>query len=128
MFTIKQQQRRAEKQKLKTTPQLQDDRKSKHIKQPSKQPAKQQASTNVVEKKSGIFSHLTIVSPDKHIPPINSKDVHPAIVRLGYLYANGKIAGGNARCIALLTAFKEVFLNNLSNCLIGDKRLCDTGR
>lgn len=34
--------------------------------------------------------------------------VHPAILQLGLQYANGSIAGGNARCLAMLLAFKSV--------------------
>jgi len=35
-------------------------------------------------------------------------EIHPAILALGLKYAEGKIAGGNARCVAMLTAFKQV--------------------
>ena len=35
-------------------------------------------------------------------------NIHPAIVRLGLLFAEFKITGANARCIATLTAFKNV--------------------
>jgi translation initiation factor eIF-2B subunit delta len=35
-------------------------------------------------------------------------NIHPAIGKLGLLYAKHKIMGGNARCIAMLEAFKQV--------------------
>ncbi|RHY31633.1 hypothetical protein DYB32_003307, partial [Aphanomyces invadans] len=35
-------------------------------------------------------------------------EIHPAILSLGLKYAEGKLAGGNARCVAMLTAFKQV--------------------
>ena len=34
--------------------------------------------------------------------------VHPSILQLGLKYADGSIAGGNARCLAMLLAFKTV--------------------
>ena len=34
--------------------------------------------------------------------------IHPAIVRLGVKYAEGVICGSNARCLAMLAAFKQV--------------------
>jgi len=38
----------------------------------------------------------------------DGSDIHPAILKLGLMYANFKIAGSNARAVAMLTAFKEV--------------------
>ena len=35
-------------------------------------------------------------------------DLHPCIVALGLKYANGSIRGANARCVAMLLAFKAV--------------------
>ena len=46
-------------------------------------------------------------------------DIHPAIISLAVQYAHFKIAGANARCIAMLVAFKAVSL-------LG--RLCFSGR
>ena len=34
--------------------------------------------------------------------------IHPSILQLGLKYADGSIAGGNARCLAMLLAFKTV--------------------
>jgi len=40
--------------------------------------------------------------------------VHPAVLQLGLQYANGSIAGGNARCLAMLVAFKAVIQVTIS--------------
>jgi translation initiation factor eIF-2B subunit delta len=37
-----------------------------------------------------------------------SYPLHPAVIELGYQYANGKIRGGNARCRAMLRVFHKV--------------------
>ena len=37
-----------------------------------------------------------------------TEKIHPAIIQLGLKYANGVITGSNARCVAMLTAFKDV--------------------
>lgn len=34
-------------------------------------------------------------------------ELHPAILQLGLRIAAGEIAGGNARCLGMLTAFKQ---------------------
>jgi len=34
--------------------------------------------------------------------------LHPAVVKVGLQYASGIICGSNARCIAMLAAFKKV--------------------
>ncbi|KAG9317647.1 initiation factor 2 subunit family-domain-containing protein [Chiua virens] len=51
-----------------------------------------------------IFSHFGAPKP----PVITKGDIHPAVVRLGLQFAGFKITGANARCIALLSAFKTV--------------------
>ncbi|KIJ70484.1 hypothetical protein HYDPIDRAFT_105221 [Hydnomerulius pinastri MD-312] len=51
-----------------------------------------------------IFSHFGTPKP----PGVTKGDIHPVIVRLGLQYAEFKITGANARCIAMLTAFKTV--------------------
>ncbi|KAF4619740.1 hypothetical protein D9613_005381 [Agrocybe pediades] len=52
-----------------------------------------------------IFSHFGQPKPVGHVV---KGDIHPAIIRLGLLYSEFKICGANARCIAMLTAFKQV--------------------
>lgn len=41
---------------------------------------------------------------------IPSTVIHPAIVRLGLQYSQGIVAGSNARSVALLHAFKQVWI------------------
>lgn len=57
--------------------------------------------------KPSLLSHLEETPKDVTVP-INNEEIHPAIIRLGMQYANETIRGGNARCVALLTTFKEV--------------------
>lgn len=51
-----------------------------------------------------IFSHFGTPKP----PAITKGDIHPAIIRLGLQFSEFKMTGANARCIAMLTAFKTV--------------------
>lgn len=51
-----------------------------------------------------IFSHFGQPKPVAQV----KGDIHPSVVRLGLLFSEFKIAGANARCIATLTAFKQV--------------------
>ena len=39
---------------------------------------------------------------------LSTCSIHPAIIKLGLQYADGIVCGSNARCIALLAAFKQV--------------------
>ena len=39
---------------------------------------------------------------------VDGTQIHPAFIRLAILYSEGVICGSNARCIALLGAFKKV--------------------
>ncbi|KIM45866.1 hypothetical protein M413DRAFT_16687 [Hebeloma cylindrosporum] len=52
-----------------------------------------------------IFSHFGQPKPVGHTV---KGDIHPAIIRLGLLFSEFKICGANARCIAMLLAFKQV--------------------
>jgi translation initiation factor eIF-2B subunit delta len=54
-----------------------------------------------------IFSHFGQPKPVGHTV---KGDIHPAIIRLGLLFSEFKICGANARCIAMLLAFKQVLL------------------
>lgn len=51
-----------------------------------------------------IFSHFGTPKP----PAISKGDIHPAVIRLGLQFTEFKITGANARCIAMLSAFKTV--------------------
>ena len=39
---------------------------------------------------------------------LDSHDIPPCVIRLGLKYANWSISGSNARCVAMLTTFKQV--------------------
>ncbi|KAH8999322.1 IF-2B-domain-containing protein [Lactarius akahatsu] len=52
-----------------------------------------------------IFSHFALQKPASYVPKGN---VHPAIVHLGLMFAEFRICGANARCIATLSVFKRV--------------------
>ncbi|THV05457.1 IF-2B-domain-containing protein [Dendrothele bispora CBS 962.96] len=52
-----------------------------------------------------IFSHFGLPKTSGHQV---KGDIHPAIIRLGLQFSEFKICGANARCIAMLTAFKTV--------------------
>ncbi|RDB23268.1 putative translation initiation factor eIF-2B subunit delta [Hypsizygus marmoreus] len=52
-----------------------------------------------------IFSHFGLTKAVGHSI---KGDIHPAIIRLGLLFSEFRICGANARCIATLTAFKNV--------------------
>lgn len=58
-----------------------------------------------------IFSHF---GQPKSVALVKG-DIHPSIIRLGLLFSEFKIAGANARCIATLTAFKQVRPNHNSH-------------
>jgi translation initiation factor eIF-2B subunit delta len=70
-----------------------------------------------------IFSHFGQPKPAGHTV---KGDIHPAIIRLGLLFSEFKICGANARCIAMLLAFKQVhlffflffFLSSYRNCIL----------
>ncbi|KAF5320774.1 hypothetical protein D9619_001019 [Psilocybe cf. subviscida] len=62
-------------------------------------------STKKVSHGLRIFAHFGQPKPVGHTV---KGDIHPAIVRLGLLFSDFKICGSNARCIAMLTAFKQV--------------------
>lgn len=55
-----------------------------------------------------IFSHFVVPKKEGKIGTGIKGDVHPVIIRLGRQFADMKIVGANARCIAMLVAFKTV--------------------
>jgi len=42
------------------------------------------------------------------------KDVHPAVLALGFQMSNYVVCGSNARCVAMMLAFKKVILDLMS--------------
>ncbi|ETW08973.1 hypothetical protein H310_01451 [Aphanomyces invadans] len=63
------------------------------------------------QKQVALFSHLPQFERESSLSlnvGFSKAEIHPAILSLGLKYAEGKLAGGNARCVAMLTAFKQV--------------------
>ncbi|CAK4706504.1 unnamed protein product [Aphanomyces euteiches] len=63
------------------------------------------------QKQVAMFSHLPQFERESSLSlnvGFSKAEIHPAILSLGLKYAEGKIAGGNARCVAMLTAFQQV--------------------
>jgi len=68
------------------------------------------------QKQVSLFAHLPQYEKEKSITlKVRQRevagDIHPAIICLGLKYADGSISGSNARCVAMLAAFKEVILD-----------------
>ncbi|KAI3976856.1 hypothetical protein MKX01_008714 [Papaver californicum] len=69
---------------------------------------KQTEARNRVE----LFRHLPQYEHGTQLPDLESKffsldPMHPSIYKVGLQYLTGDISGGNARCIAMLQAFKD---------------------
>ena len=86
--------------------------KSNEVAKPSQVPKEVPSANSAVEALAQetrglrIFSHFGL---PKHTGPPNMKGpLHPAIFRLGLQFAEFRIVGANARCIATLNAFKTV--------------------
>ena len=60
-----------------------------------------------VSKEVGLFGHL-YNQPRRYTMEGVSKDIHPAVLALGFQMSNYVICGSNARCVAMLLAFKKV--------------------
>jgi len=63
-----------------------------------------------VQKAVALFAHLPQYEREKSIslPLQHASQIHPTVAKLGLQYAEGVIQGANARCVAMLNAFKEV--------------------
>ena len=57
-------------------------------------------------KRVELFSHL-YAQPRRHAIAGTHKDVHPAVLALGFQMSSYEICGSSARCVAMLLAFKE---------------------
>eukprot|EP00884_Botryococcus_braunii_P018878 jgi/Botrbrau1/5674/Bobra.0071s0015.2 len=70
------------------------------------------ASRSVGMKSTELFAHLPQYRASTLEKVLDESEVafrvHPLVLQLGLKYADGSIKGGNARCIALLTAFQHV--------------------
>ena len=61
------------------------------------------------EKKVALFDHL--YGPPRRTTFTGAgKDIHPAVLALGLQMSNYVVCGSNARCVAMLLAFKQVCL------------------
>lgn len=64
------------------------------------------------QKRVELFRHLPQYTHGTLLPDLESKSllldaIHPSVYKVGLQYLSGTISGGNARCIAMLLAFKE---------------------
>lgn len=61
-------------------------------------------------RKVRLFSHLPRFKPPEVLSNfvMQGTTIHPAVLEVGSQYLKGVVCGSNARCIALLAAFKEV--------------------
>ncbi|KAJ4964272.1 hypothetical protein NE237_024211 [Protea cynaroides] len=89
-------------------PRMQFDDKQRVEKAKRRAVVKQTEARNRVE----LFRHLPQYEHGTQLPDLESKfflldPMHPAIYKVGLQYLSGDISGGNARCIAMLQAFKE---------------------
>ncbi|KAF5479858.1 hypothetical protein F2P56_000647 [Juglans regia] len=89
-------------------PRMQYDDKIRVEKAKRRAVVKQTEARNRVE----LFRHLPQYEHGTQLPDLESKffqldPVHPAVYKVGLQYLSGSISGGNARCIAMLEAFRE---------------------
>ncbi|GAB4845330.1 hypothetical protein Ancab_038738 [Ancistrocladus abbreviatus] len=89
-------------------PRMQYDDKSRVDKAKKRSIVKQTEAQNRVE----LFRHLPQYEHGNQLPDLESKffhldALHPAVYKVGLQYLAGDITGGNARCVAMLHAFKE---------------------
>ncbi|POY76792.1 hypothetical protein BMF94_0042 [Rhodotorula taiwanensis] len=57
------------------------------------------------------FLHLDLPKPSSslsHSAKLSTANIHPSILRLALQYSQFKVVGANARCIAMLEAFKDI--------------------
>uniref|UniRef100_A0A7C9DAV3 Translation initiation factor eIF2B subunit delta n=2 Tax=Opuntia streptacantha TaxID=393608 RepID=A0A7C9DAV3_OPUST len=102
--------RSSEKDKKKDVPppRMQYDDKSRVEKAKKRSVVKQTEARNRVE----LFQHLPQYEFGNQLQDLESKffkldPVHPAVYKVGVQYLAGNVTGSNARCIAMLHAFKE---------------------
>ncbi|WOL07909.1 hypothetical protein Cni_G16659 [Canna indica] len=76
--------------------------------------AKRRAIVNQFEAKNRVelFRHLPQYIHGTQLPDLEAKffqldPMHPSVYKVGLQYLSGNISGGNARCIAMLLAFRE---------------------
>lgn len=72
---------------------------------PGQPPAAPEAPSDLLRR---FFLHLD--GAQRPTKPSKDHEIHPAVSRLALQYSAFKIVGANARCLAMLEAFKEVCL------------------
>lgn len=77
------------------------------IRPPDSQNAQLPVEVTQPEKHVALFDHL-YGSPRRTTLPGAGKDVHPAVLALGLQMSSYVVCGSNARCVSMLSAFKEV--------------------
>lgn len=79
-----------------------------------------------VKKEVGLFGHLYSQPRRQTIEGV-SKEVHPAVLALGMQMSNYVICGSNARCVAMLLAFKKVLMSFVARQECCANRVCLQG-
>lgn len=89
------------------TPQPQQPKQEPAKVKPTPKPSKSKPNINRVELVQHLYNEPSNKSQsDDQL--VNFKNVHPAFIRLGVQYSSKTILGSNARCLALLTALKQL--------------------
>ncbi|XP_072956624.1 uncharacterized protein [Typha angustifolia] len=80
--------------------------------------AKRRAVVNQSEAQNRVelFRHLPQYVHGTQLPDLESKffqldSIHPSVYKVGLQYLSGDISGGNARCIAMLLAFRDAIID-----------------
>lgn len=74
-----------------------------------KKVVKKVTGSGVINHEMNLFKHLYHAREQCHVDvPVVNSHLHPAIVRLGVQYKDKVIVGSNARCVAFLSALKQL--------------------
>ena len=99
------------KEKVKRVPdEIQADRASVEKKLAKRLASQQISARTKAQRKVMLFSHLHQYEREFSLSrsyPIVGAHIHPSILTLGLQYADGIIAGSNARCVGLMKALKD---------------------
>ena len=105
----------SKKEKVKRVPdEIQADRASVEKKLAKRLASQQISARTKAQRKVMLFSHLHQYEREFSLSrsyPIVGAHIHPSILTLGLQYADGIIAGSNARCVGLMKALKD-FIND----------------
>jgi translation initiation factor eIF-2B subunit delta len=80
-------------------------------------PMTQQQQPQRKTKEVGLFGHLYTSATKRNTMEGVSKEVHPAVLALGLQMSSFTVCGSNARCVAMLLAFKKVLTSFILCCL-----------